>query len=200
MLLCARHRTLRDIKSEPQTTENDMKTQYKKGIDTNGNSRLLIKTGTARATSIQTNGNLPRTHRDGVGEWTPGEVAAYHAAINGTGGKQALLARIESHKASSAWRKGVKAYAMELVESAEIELTRDNLKSALLNGAETWGQYSYGGCALIYDADIAERLCSPSEYKRKRGGAAQPSPRETWLDCQARALSQAASLIKSLLA
>jgi hypothetical protein len=113
---------------------------------------------------------------------------------------QALFARIESHKAHGAWRKGVKAYALELVESAEVELTRDNLKSALLNGAETWGQYSYGGCALIYDADIAERLCSPSEYKRKRQGEAQPSPRETWLDCQARALLQGASLVKSLLA
>jgi hypothetical protein len=177
-----------------------MKTQYKKRIDTNGNSCLLIKTGTARATSIQTNGNLPKTHRDGIGEWTPGEVETYQAATNGTVGNRALLARIESKKAHGAWRKGVKQYAMELVESAEVELTRDNLKSVLLNGAETWGQYSYGGCSLIYDADIAERLCSPSEYKRKREGEAQPSPRETWLDCQARALWQAASLIKSLLA
>jgi hypothetical protein len=65
-----------------------MKTQYKKGIDANGNSRLIVKTGAARATSIQTNGNLPRTHRDGIGEWTPGEVADFKAAINGTGGKK----------------------------------------------------------------------------------------------------------------
>jgi hypothetical protein len=59
-----------------------MKTQYKKRIDTNGNSCLLIKTGTARATSIQTNGNLPKTHRDGIGEWTPGEVADFKSAMN----------------------------------------------------------------------------------------------------------------------
>jgi hypothetical protein len=111
---------------------------------------------------------------------------------------QALLARIESRKAHGAWSKGVKQYALELVEAAGAELIRDNLKSALLNGAENWKAYSYGGCSLVYDEDIAGRLCSPSEYKRKRGGAAQPSPRETWLDCQARALSQAASLIKSL--
>jgi len=128
------------------------------------------------------------------------EAAHIAAYITAKRDKRDLLARIESHKASSAWRKGVKQYALELIEAAEVELTRDNLKSVLLNGAATWAEYSYGGCALIYDADIAGRLCSPSEYKRKRQGEAQPSPRETWLDCQARALSQAASLIKSLLA
>ena len=89
----------------------------------------------------------------------------------------------------------MKQYALELVEAAGAELIRDNLKSALLNGAETWAQYSYGGCALVYDSDIAERLCSPSEYKRKRGGELAPSSCESWLDCQARALSQAARLI-----
>lgn len=48
---------------------------------------------------------------------------------------------------------------------------------------------------LIYDGDIAERLCTPSEYKRKRGGDFQPNSRETWLDVQARALYQAARWI-----
>jgi hypothetical protein len=91
----------------------------------------------------------------------------------------------------SAWSKGVELYAEELRESlAENNLpaTRENL----LNGARDWNEYSYGGCALIYDADIAERLCSPSELKKKKGGDLQPNSRETWLDCQARALSQAA--------
>lgn len=91
----------------------------------------------------------------------------------------------------SAWFKGVAIYADELRES----LADNNLpatKENLLNGARDWAQYSYGGCALIYDADIAERLCSPSELKRKKGGELQPNSRETWLDVQARALSQAA--------
>lgn len=94
----------------------------------------------------------------------------------------------------SAWDKGVELYAAELVESLEenkLEATKENL----LNGAKDWREYSYGGCSLIYDADIAERLCSPSELKRVRGGDRQPNGRETWLDCQARALYQAARIV-----
>lgn len=94
----------------------------------------------------------------------------------------------------SAWRKGVELYAEELREF----LTENNLaatKENLLNGASTWGDYSYGGSALIYDYDIAERLCSPSELKRKKGGELQPNSRETWLDVQTRALYQAARIV-----
>lgn len=91
----------------------------------------------------------------------------------------------------SAWSKGVTIYADELRES----LAENNLPATtenMLNGARNWNEYSEGGCALIYDADIAERLCSPSELKRKKGGELQPNSRESWLDVQARALSQAA--------
>lgn len=95
-----------------------------------------------------------------------------------------------------AWDRGVRAYALELVEEAETPLAKNSLREALLNGAENWGQYSQGGGSLIYDADIAARICSPSELKRKRGGELQPSRSETWLDCQARALRQAESLVK----
>ena len=94
----------------------------------------------------------------------------------------------------SAWSKGVELYAAELRE----HLVENNLaatKENLLNGAQNWIQYSYGGCSLIYDADIAERLCAPSKLKRKKGGDLQPNSRETWMDCQARALSQAARIV-----
>ena len=70
------------------------------------------------------------------------------------------------------------------------------LQKELLNGADNWRQYSEGGCALIYDADIAERLCSPSELKRCKGGERQPNSRENWIECQARALGQAANLVR----
>jgi hypothetical protein len=106
-----------------------------------------------------------------------------------------LYNKIESIQSRSAWSRGVKSYALEMIERSETELTPENAKSALLNGARDWREYSYGGCADIYDADIAERLCTPSELKRKRGGDLQPSTRETWLDVQARALSQALRLI-----
>lgn len=94
----------------------------------------------------------------------------------------------------SAWKKGVELYAEELREFlAEngLAATRENL----LNGASDWKQYSYGGCSLIYDWEIAERLCSPSMLLRKDNGRLPPSRDESWLDCQARALSQAANRV-----
>jgi hypothetical protein len=105
--------------------------------------------------------------------------------------KQEIIETIETIKTRGAWQTAVKTYALELLEEMEGEFSPEKL----LNGAENWSAYSYGGSALIYDCDIAERLCSPSELKRKRGGKLEPSSKETWLDCQARALSQAARSI-----
>ena len=105
--------------------------------------------------------------------------------------KNEIAAQISAKTPRSAWGKAVQTYALELLESLEGEYSA----AALLNGAENWKAYSYGGCSLIYDADIAERVCTPSEFKRKKGGELPPNSSETWLDCQARALSQAASKI-----
>ena len=94
----------------------------------------------------------------------------------------------------SAWAKGVKLYAEELQEFLQdenLEATKENL----LNGASNWTEYSYGGCSLIYDTDIAERLCTPSELKRKRGGELPPNTSENWLDVQTRALAQACNMV-----
>jgi hypothetical protein len=49
-------------------------------FDSNGNRTLLIDRSDlagARGFSIQTLGNLPETHRFGVGEYTDAEVRAY---------------------------------------------------------------------------------------------------------------------------
>lgn len=103
---------------------------------------------------------------------------------------------IKARKDRSAWNKGVNAYALELLDNLA-ELAPDDLatpeavRRALLNGADTWERYSYGGCSLIYDCDIAKRLCTPSELKRCRGGEWNLSSRENWLDVQARALRRA---------
>ena len=114
--------------------------------------------------------------------------------------KSALTSALANLKPGrSAWGRGVHAYAVELVESLDDSADLSNetlLRKALLNGADDWRQYSDGGCALVYDSDIAERLCSPSELKRCKGGERQPNARENWLDCQARALAQAASLVR----
>tara|TARA_R110000868_G_scaffold46347_1_gene153108 strand:+ start:440 stop:808 length:369 start_codon:yes stop_codon:yes gene_type:complete len=110
-----------------------------------------------------------------------------------------LTALVTAMPARSAWRRGVRAYALEMIEGADGQLASvADLKKELLNGARTWKEFSEGGCALIYDADIAKRLCSPSEYRKTRNGERAPNPRETWLDVQARALGQAATLITTV--
>lgn len=54
-----------------------------------------------------------------------------------------------------------------------------------------------GGCACIFDSDIAERLCTQSELKRCDYGRLRPNSEEYWLDVQARALFQSYNLIVS---
>ena len=111
-----------------------------------------------------------------------------------------IIKAIENENARSAWDKGVKDYAVMMIENFSDDdfknvSNRNELKKILLNGAETWHEYSYGGCALIYDGDIAKTLCTPSELKRKKGGELQPNSRENWLDVQTRALNYAFWLI-----
>ena len=121
--------------------------------------------------------------------------------MNNTVTKQKLLSAVAAHKAGrSAWSRAVHTYAFELVEGLDTSADLSNerlLEKALLYGAGDWRQYSEGGCALVYDADIAARLCSPSELKRCKGGMLPPNSRETWLECQARALWQAHRLIET---
>lgn len=114
---------------------------------------------------------------------------------------------ITEEKTRSAWDRGVKEYALELLESLNEAIDggyffADDLnapklvRKALLNGADNWSMYSWGGSALIYDGDIAERLCNPSELKKTRNGERRPNSREEWLDTQARALGQAAYKVR----
>lgn len=121
-----------------------------------------------------------------------------------------MTKELEARKDRSAWSKGVTTYALELVEQLEeaavggyldaADLTAPRmLRKALLNGADDWSAYSWGGCSLIYDSDIAERLCCPSELKRTRNGERRPNSREEWLDTQARALSQAEARVQRVM-
>lgn len=114
---------------------------------------------------------------------------------------------LETRKTYSAWERGVTAYALDLLDSLkeaaeyykEEPADRATLEKYLLNGATDWRQYSWGGSALIYDGDIAERVCTPSELKKTRNGERRPNSREEWLDTQARALYQAARRIKNIM-
>lgn len=111
---------------------------------------------------------------------------------------------IESQPARSAWGRGVKTYALEMIDNLE-EYNRGEVPSStnemmdwLLNGARDWKQASEGGSWLITNEEIAQRLCSPAELKKVAGGRRQPNKRETWIDVQARALFQAAQIVKKL--
>ena len=123
---------------------------------------------------------------------------------------------LKSRKDRSAWDKGVNLYALELVDELEEAAAYQGRNPApgtecrkwMLNGAQNWQRpndefaawsvYSWGGSSLIYDGDIAERLCTPSELKRTRNGERRPNSREEWLDVQAQALYQAARRVSIL--
>ncbi len=113
------------------------------------------------------------------------------ANIN-TGVNSFIASSLSARNDKSAWSKAVTAYALELVE------TLDNwdkqpesvgeLREMLLSGAADWNAYRWGGSSLIYNQDIAERVCTPSELKRvtnKNGLRDMANARERWLDVQA---------------
>ena len=117
-----------------------------------------------------------------------------------------MTKELEARKDRSAWNKGVTLYAFELVEELEERAEYEGrnpepgkeCREWMLNGADDWNRYSWGGSSLIYNGDIAERLCCPSELKRTRNGERRPNSREEWLDTQARALYQAANRVSRL--
>ena len=116
---------------------------------------------------------------------------------------------LEQVKGRSAWRRGVSEYAWMLFDNIEQHydylglnsderLSRQELKKYMLNGAINWKEYSAGGFALIYNADIARTLCNPTELKKTDNGRREPNNHESWLDVQTRALFQACDLILSI--
>lgn len=115
-----------------------------------------------------------------------------------------IRARLEAIKTRSCWDRGVKGIALNLLRSyIDICEYCDNNgrpvpelnEETLLNGADDWNAYCYGGCALIYDGDIAEALCTPSMLKKKDGGRLSPDSRRTWMDLQRAAYKQAYRLL-----
>lgn len=117
-----------------------------------------------------------------------------------------IRAELNARHDRSAWDKAVTLYALDLLEDVQegadnmerLPLDGAELERWALNGASCWEQYSNGGCSLCYNADIAARVCTPSELKRTDGGMNNPNSRETWLDVQARALYQACNRIRSI--
>lgn len=120
----------------------------------------------------------------------------------------AMIETLENKKVRSAWDRGVKAYAIDMLSELSENIAdgwyteptnRKELETVLLNGAKDWKQYSDGGCALCYDGQIVETLCTESEKKRYYAGKLnKPNSNEEWLDCQARALYQAFLMIAEI--
>ena len=105
----------------------------------------------------------------------------------------------------SAYKRGIKKYTDELLDNLE-EMARiykrlpkdeNELERWLLKGAMNWENYSYRGYSLKFNRQIAERLCTPSELKKKDGGRLAPSRHDNWFNEQAKALNYACFRIKS---
>ena len=112
--------------------------------------------------------------------------------------------RLAATKPRSAWDKGVKEIAEGLLDQYEEAIRYREGQSPVppptekdvLDGADDWNRYCYGGCAMITNARIAEALCTPSELRRTDYGRKAPNARESWMDVQVRAHIQAWWLIK----
>lgn len=128
-----------------------------------------------------------------------------NSSIN-TGVNFFIASQLNNRLDRSAWDKAVTAYALELVETLynwdKQPASVAELRDMLLNGASDWNAYSWGGSSLIYNQDIAERVCTPSELKRatRMDGTLRDmaNAREHWLDVQARALYQAANRVAKI--
>ena len=122
--------------------------------------------------------------------------------------------KADNNKDRAKWDKGVRLYAAEIVDylnewsddirdifTAIDRKDTNALHYYFLNGAKDWAHYARGGCgvARIYDVDIADRLATPSEIKRRTNKTGHLSnfanSRENWNDVEARALWQAERLV-----
>lgn len=106
-----------------------------------------------------------------------------------------IIKKLESLKIPrSTWKKGVLYYALFIMDKFESETEIESEKD-LLNGADNWRHASYSGCFYVSDEFIMLTLYNKSKSQMTR----KPKGNETWLDVQARALSQASQLILSIM-
>lgn len=113
----------------------------------------------------------------------------------------ATIAEINRIKCRSAWNKGVKVYAVMLLENLKEhgyhgrDITSPAiLRKSLLNGATDWEHFSRGGCALVYNGAIVKTLCPPAIVERYNSGKLNVSTDDIF-EWQRQALRQAELLI-----
>lgn len=118
--------------------------------------------------------------------------------------KQEIINELDaaSTRARSAWQRGVIDYAILILERAENYDEFGQLpisEYALLDGAADWHEYAAGGFGRVYNCEICAALCSPSDRARLHDGRRMPNSSETWIDVEARALSQAWEMLRAKL-
>lgn len=106
----------------------------------------------------------------------------------------------------SAWSNGVKAYMHDFIDYDDVLFSKliksqifgfAGFEKILLNGANNWGHYSWGGCSLCYNYDILTRLC-PASIIKKYENCSMVNGVEL-LDIQARALRQACKKLYNIM-
>lgn len=112
---------------------------------------------------------------------------------------------VENESCRSKWERAVRDYALEMI--AQCDETNITSYKELLNHCDAARMSDYaiaqdlseGGCFEICDADIAKRLCTPSELRRvmRKDGTVRDLPHgESWIDVQTRAVYQAILLLE----
>lgn len=107
-----------------------------------------------------------------------------------------------SYKPRSAWNRGVKQWALDLLGEMDDKTEFTSLTSLLLealSGSLDWKQYCYDDKGIISDYSIVEAFCTPTEKQRyisRLGALRAPNANETWMDVQVKAATQAWDLIE----
>lgn len=104
-----------------------------------------------------------------------------------------ILNHILNLQPRSAWNKGVREYATEILRDLDLDILTEGVFDDDFDG---WNFYD----TLSRDSDIAWRLCTPSElaHFRNHEGEFSSGRHEALIKMQIRALYQAAKLIESV--
>lgn len=112
---------------------------------------------------------------------------------------------VESSSCKSHWERAVRDYALEMISQCDKKDITSYKQIPNHCDAKNMTDYalakalSEGGCFEIYEADIAKRLCTPSQLKKvvHKDGTVRDLPCETWIDVQTRAIYQAILLLSA---
>ena len=117
---------------------------------------------------------------------------------------------IEQMSCKSHWERAVRDYALEMIDQCDkTDITSykqipNHCNAAHMEDYAIAQALSEGGCFEICNADIAKRLCTPSQLKQvlHKDGTVRDLPPETWLDetwldVQTRAVYQAIFFLKT---